>query len=147
MAQVKTFTNEDLRALIEMRAVDCITAAFIDNVTGGFCAGWLREVAEEVRPEIFHHPAGLNARAAFKWYEARGMHIQRKRGSVPGDFLFKVGPNHGKHGHCGIRVQGNRVAENSSVHGIGQEDARGFRDLKSFGSSYEIIRPKLIGAR
>jgi hypothetical protein len=135
-------TQRECAEKVAQMAIDCLTLRGIENTQAGHCAGWVREVVERVHPAIFHHPRGLDARAAFEWYVAKGLLIPRRRGSVPGDLLFKVGGGHGLHGHVGVRIAGNVVAENSSVHGIGDDDARGVRSLKAYGASYMIIRPR-----
>jgi hypothetical protein len=47
----------------------------------------------------------------------------------------------GGNGHVAIRILGNKVAENSSVHWDGR-DARGVRTLKEFGNFDMIVRLK-----
>jgi hypothetical protein len=115
----------------------------IDNKGAGLCAGYAREcVTDELGADVAN-PTGMTARQAFAWYKERGYHIPRKQGSVVGDLLFKVSDGAGKFGHVGGRVFDNKVAENSTVHGI--SEARGVRTLKAFGSNYEIIRLPLPG--
>ncbi len=110
-----------------------------NNRTPGHCAGWARETIWETytAKSKYSPPSGLDAKAQYRWFEARGLIVPIARGSVVGDILYKFG---GRHGHVGIRIGGNRVAENSSVHGIGEEDARGIRTLNSFGQVDGIVR-------
>lgn len=115
------------------------------NRVGGHCAGYVRENIWQTYGAKSSHssPAGLDAIDQFKWYKARGFAVPVKKGiegggSVVGDILYKFG---GAHGHVGIRIPGNIVAENSSVHGVGaSEDARGTRTLKQWGQIEGIIR-------
>ena len=67
--------------------------------------------------------------------------IDKKRGSVPGDLLYKLDGS-GGFGHVGIRVEQNQVAENSVRHYArsGGRDGRGFRSLQEFGDFDLIIR-------
>jgi hypothetical protein len=62
-----------------------------------------------------------------------------ENGSVIGDILYKGRKTSGKYGHVGIRIAGNKVAENSSSHiAPGDNDARGIRSYEAFGP-YELI--------
>lgn len=58
------------------------------------------------------------------------------QGSTQGALLYKLHGSGGD-GHVGIRVMGNMVAENSSVHWDGR-DARGKRTLREFGN-FDVI--------
>lgn len=67
--------------------------------------------------------------------------VSPESGSVVGDILYKGRKTSGKHGHVGIRIAGNCVAENSSSHvdpDSGDRDARGTRSINGFGA-YELI--------
>ncbi len=67
--------------------------------------------------------------------------VDVSHGSVPGDILYKGRKTSGRFGHVGIRIEGNKVAENSSSHvdpEHGDNDARGTRSLEAFGA-YELI--------
>lgn len=109
------------------------------NTSGGHCAGFARENIWQVygQSSSYSPPTGLDAIAQYDWFKKRGLTVPKKNGSVIGDLLYKFG---GTHGHVGVRIAGNRVAENSSVHGVGDEDARGIRTLKQFGEFDGIVR-------
>lgn len=111
-----------------------------DNRIGGHCAGFARETVWDVYGEDsgVSPPSGLDAVRQYQWFKKRGYAVPLKNGSVVGDLLYKFG---GAHGHVMIRIPGNKVAENSSVHGIGpDEDARGTRTLKQIGTVEGIVR-------
>lgn len=109
------------------------------NTLGGHCAGYARENIWQVygADSEFASPAGLDAIAQFDWYERKGLAVPVKGGSIIGDLLYKFG---GAHGHVGIRIPNSRVAENSSVHGVGDQDARGIRTIAQFGEVEGIVR-------
>jgi hypothetical protein len=71
-------------------------------------------------------------------FRQHGYSVPLKHGSRPGDLLYKI-TGSGGDGHVGIRVAGNMVAENSSVHWDGS-DARGLRTLEEFGNFDIIVR-------
>lgn len=108
----------------------------------GYCWRWCRQVLESMPEHNFPiPPRGVDAKGAFRWYERRGFALPP--GTVPqtGDLLFKVSAANGKHGHVGIFVGKNRVAENSSAH-VGERDreARGMRTLLGFGGPVRVVR-------
>lgn len=105
-----------------------------------YCARWLRQVVEEATNDASILPDWLDARAQFYFLQAKGFAIPVSNGSVPGDLLYKIGLGQGLHGHCGIRVPGNHVAENSSYHSAYDSDARGMREIEEFGRVTGIIR-------
>lgn len=66
--------------------------------------------------------------------------VDPRRGSVIGDILYKAGDAKNPDGHVGVRVPGNRVAENSST-GLGRvQGAKGYRSLEQFGKVDLIVR-------
>jgi (p)ppGpp synthase/HD superfamily hydrolase len=82
------------------------------------------------------------AREAALAFQENGLYvIPLEQGSIPGDLLYKI-EGSGGFGHVGIRVTGNRVAENSVVHfeASGGKDGRGFRSLHDFGHFDLIVR-------
>lgn len=108
----------------------------------GFCWRAMRQALERVESElILIPPRGVDAAGAERWYKGQGLWRDPRRGSIVGDILFQSGHGHGRHGHVGCRIFGNRVGENSSVHCSGTDrDARGVRDLASFGALSGIVR-------
>lgn len=125
---------------LAQKAIEDLHADHITNTTRGLCAGWAREVVTDEHGKAVANPKGLDAWNAFKWYQQRGLSVAPEHGSVIGDILFKKATVFNPHGHVGIRIAGNRVAENSSVHARDDEDARGIRTLSQFGRVDGIIR-------
>lgn len=83
--------------------------------------------------------AGKDAKGAAAWYQARGFAVDCDgwKNSLPGDLVFWL---HGKHGHVALRVLGNQIAENSTVHSTKGSDARGTRALKECQPPDVVIR-------
>jgi hypothetical protein len=54
--------------------------------------------------------------------------------------LYKKGTKSNPAGHVGIRVAGNRVAENSTTRVGRVQGAKGFRTLDQFGKVDLIVR-------
>lgn len=100
---------------------------------------WVRLVIEWVCGLVFWSKNPPDAIAACHALQALGFEVPKENGSVPGDLLFKL-TGSGGFGHVGIRVAGNMVAENSSVHDDDDGDARGLRTLAEFGDFDVIIR-------
>lgn len=95
-------------------------------------------------PQSSLPPMGSDAGEAFEWFKERGMVRPGIPNSLPGDLIFWVGPNHGKHGHVGGRILGNRLAENSSYHwSPGDDDARGTRALSHLSGISGVVRVTL----
>jgi hypothetical protein len=104
----------------------------------GQCQHFIREVIEaEYGLDYEEYRAG-SAKEAGKLWKKSPYAVDPKEGSIIGDILYKVNCA-GKFGHVGIRIPGNRVAENSSAH-VQEGDARGFRSLEEFGKYDLIVR-------
>lgn len=107
------------------------------------CERFVRQVCQKVYGSEFDAQWKASAAATGQAFQEDGQFVvPLTAGSVPGDLLFKL-QGSGGDGHVGIRVLGNRVAENSSVHWNSQAphpDARGFRSLKEFGHYDLIVR-------
>jgi hypothetical protein len=103
------------------------------------CQQWVREVVQHVYgnrfDRYFYRVNAIGSGLAFK---NSPYCVPLENGSVPGDILYKLSGSGGD-GHVGIRILGNKVAENSSVHWDGQ-DARGIRTLREFGNFDLIVR-------
>ncbi len=80
---------------------------------------------------------GLDAKGAAKWYKKRGFAVADTTKTKLGDLYFWLD---GKHGHVSMRVQGNRIGENSSVHSTNGSDARGYRRLKDLRPVDIVVR-------
>jgi hypothetical protein len=113
------------------------------------CQMWVREVLEHVyklKYDDYMKPTAALSALAFK---NSPFAVPLKNGSAVGDILYRIHGSGGD-GHVGIRIDGNRVAENSSVHWGDDEDARGIRTLKEFGNFDLIVRlpsPKSLRPR
>jgi hypothetical protein len=102
---------------------------------------WVRLVTDAVYgKDAFRQYFGRTARISALRFKKSPYFVPLKHGSKIGDILFKTHGS-GGFGHVGIRIEGNRVAENSSVH-VGEYDneARGIRTLKEFGDYDVIVR-------
>lgn len=119
-------------------AIAAVTAKTGYEKKPHYCQRWVRQVVQSVCGATYDHLFKASAVETGKAMKAAGLSVPLTRGCVPGDLLYKL-TGSGGDGHVGIRVEGNRVAENSSVHWNGK-DARGFRSLKEFGNFDLIIR-------
>ncbi len=123
-------------------ATNAVTAAGFEKGKS-MCQKFARQVVEKEFGKkfeaIIHQPDAKAAALAFK---EDGDYVV-ENGSIPGDLLYKI-EGSGGHGHVGIRVSGNRVAENSVVHFNASDgkDGRGFRSLEDFGHVDVIVRLK-----
>lgn len=102
------------------------------------CQKQARKTYEHVYGKIFADIDLGTAKTTGLAFALHGFSVHIGHGSKPGDLLYKIHSN-GGFGHVGIRVAGNMIAENSSVHWDGV-DARGLRTLEEFGYYDLIIR-------
>lgn len=102
------------------------------------CEQFVREVAQAHFVQQYSEFWSDTARNTGLRFKNSEYAVPLEQGSVPGDLLFKLNGSGGD-GHVGIRIEGNRVAENSSVHWNGT-DARGTRSMKEFGHFDVIVR-------
>jgi hypothetical protein len=81
----------------------------------------------------------LDAKSAAAWYREHGLSIWHLGwlNTQPGDLLFWLD---GNHGHAAVRISGNRIAENSSVHSTNGSDARGTRSIQSMRAPVVVVR-------
>lgn len=128
-------------ATLAATAVSAVTDPAFER-RGSYCQRFLRQVIQKAhgaRYDAFHKGTAEASRKA--WIRA-GYAVPVKNGSVVGDILYKRATNAVPEGHVGIRVSGNRVAENSTT-GIGRvQGAKGFRTLEEFGEVQTIVRLK-----
>ncbi len=120
------------------RLIDQTAAALIapNGVRApGQCWRFQRLNIEEL--ELLSPGPGLDAKSAGRWYKKRGLAIDPKNGTKPGDLYFWLD---GEHGHVALRIQGNKLAENSSVHSTNGSDARGLRRLRDVRPPDIVIR-------
>jgi hypothetical protein len=95
-------------------------------------------VVQAVYGSKFDEFWSTSARLTGRRFKKSPYAVNLTNGSVVGDLLYKLNGSGGA-GHVGIRIAGNRVAENSSVHWDGI-DARGIRTLREFGHFDLIVR-------
>lgn len=104
----------------------------------GMCWAWVRR--DVVEPLGLPSPGpGMDAKQAGHWYRDNGFAVEHDGfdNSKVGDIIFWFD---GNHGHVGIRIPGNKIAENSSVHSSGGSDARGTRHLANLRKPDCIVR-------
>jgi hypothetical protein len=108
----------------------------------GYCLRFVRQVVQAaLGADAWSITQGLNARNAAAAFDAKGWMLPIIGNSIPGDLFFWTADRHGIHGHCGIRVVGNRLAENSFFHATSpMDDARGYRLLSELPKNYRIVR-------
>ncbi len=141
----KTTFHNRLATLPKQEHALCIAAVFALTAAGfptkaGWCQMWVRLVWEIVFGLRFDFLAKKSARLTALAARKSRYYIAPKDGSKPGDILFKGVPLFG-FGHVGIRLLGNMVAENSTIHWDGK-DARGLRTIEEFGKVWVILRLK-----
>jgi hypothetical protein len=103
---------------------------------------WVREVVQSLYGGLFNRYWKGTALLTAKAFQPSQYAVPLDNGSTIGDLLYKMHGSGGA-GHVGIRIDGNRVAENSSVHWNPQDarpDARGIRRLSEFGNFDLIVR-------
>lgn len=107
----------------------------------GQCKRWVRQVQIALKvPERVQLPVGIDAKQSAQWVRDNCPGCIMHNGSVPGDVLIWEN-GHGPHGHMGIRIPGNKLAENSVAHApVDTEDGRGTRDLSQLGEPDMVFR-------
>jgi hypothetical protein len=127
---------------IAAQAVKAVTAKTGFEKKPTFCQRFARQVVQRVYGSKYDKYFKGTALETMEAFRDSPYAVDPKRGSVPGDLLYKGRAKSGPAGHVGIRVEGNRVAENSSFHITheGDKEARGFRTLQQFGEPDLIVR-------
>jgi hypothetical protein len=112
----------------------------------GYCQRFTRQVVQKVYGGKFDKYFKSSAYETMLAFKDSPYAVPVERGSLPGDLLYKGRKTSGTHGHVGIRILGNKVAENSSAHvrEMGDRDARGTRSLEAFGEFELIVRLPII---
>lgn len=128
-------------------AVAGLTAESGFEKISGYCMRYVRQCIQKThghKYDKYFRPSAVESMEAFRNspYAVKVDPNQPGGGSVAGDILFKGTRTSGKYGHVGIRVPGNKVAENSSSHinEAGDRDARGTRSLEAYGKFELIVR-------
>ncbi len=112
----------------------------------GWCQRWTREkliqtYGQKKYEKYFERYMKDDAYLTMLAFKKSKYAVPVENGSVVGDILYKGRKTSGTFGHVGIRIAGNKVAENSSSHvnpRAGDHDARGTRSLDAYGA-YELI--------
>lgn len=105
-----------------------------------YCQRFVRQVIQSEyggRFDKFHKDT---ADASMKAWAKSPYAVHPDRGSVPGDILYWRETPSRRHGHVGVRVTGNKIAENSYVHQGNQNGAKGYRPLSALGKPDLIVR-------
>jgi len=106
----------------------------------GMCQAWTRECYEQLYGLMFedHHKA--SAHLAMRSWQNTPYAVDASEGSLPGDILYIAASWRNRHGHVGIRVLGNRIAENSTRRSGRVRGGVGFVSLAEFGRVSLIVR-------
>jgi hypothetical protein len=102
------------------------------------CQEFIRLASEEVVGNKFDDEFAGTARETGMNFIGTKYQVPREDGCIPGDLLYKLDGSGGS-GHVAMRIPGNKVVENSSIHWNGR-DARGTRTMKEYGHFDVIVR-------
>lgn len=105
-----------------------------------YCQKFTRQVIQAVYGSHFDRYHKPSAQLSLEAWKGSEYAVAPERGSVIGDILYKKATKGNPYGHVGVRVAGNRVAENSTVHGSKKNGGKGFRTLERFGKVDLIVR-------
>ena len=121
------------------QAIRQVKSAGTDS-SDGMCQKMIREAVQDEYGDRYDDYHKGTAEASRRAWVAGGFGIDPTNGSVVGDILYKAPTARVPAGHVGIRVSGNRVAENSSTTVGRVRGAYGYRSLDEFGSVKTIVR-------
>ena len=137
----KESRNDPNNATLAAAAVSAVTNPAFER-RGGYCQRVVRQVVQGAHGNRYDRFHKATAEASRKAWIAGGYAVSPQNGSVIGDILYKAATRDVPEGHVGIRVAGNRVAENSTTSLGRLQGAKGFRTLEEFGSVKTIVRLK-----
>jgi hypothetical protein len=107
----------------------------------GWCMRFVRQVIQATYGHDYDSYFRGSAYETMLAFKRSGYAVAVESGSVVGDILFKGRKTSGYYGHVGIRIAGNKVAENSSSHTSDKDrEARHTRSLKAYGDFELIVR-------
>lgn len=106
----------------------------------GRCQQFVRQVIQSTHGAKYDGYHKATAELSRQAWAKSPYAVAPSRGSVVGDILYKKGTPGQPAGHVGIRVPGNRVAENASVSRGRVSGAKGYRSLEDFGRVELIVR-------
>jgi hypothetical protein len=117
-------------------------AIYDKGVTGvrGMCQKFFRQVVQKKYGNKYDGYHKGTAEASRRAWAQSAFAVDPARGSVVGDILYKKGTAGQPEGHVGVRVPGNRVAENATTSQGRKQGAKGYRSLESFGRVDLIVR-------
>lgn len=127
------------------QAVDALTDPGFES-EAGYCQRWVRQVVQAAHGNKYDKYFKASAVETMKAFAKSPYAVKVNPdvvggGTVVGDILYKGTKTSGRHGHVGIRVVGNKVAENSSAHTSDTDrEARGTRSLVAYGDFELIVR-------
>lgn len=127
----------------QVRLSNYLTSMAQHKVTGpttpGECAAFCRIGCTEVLGVNRAWSPGPDAIGVYHLMLTRGLVYPRGTRAEVGDLMVWI-DGHGPHGHIGMRVIGNRVAQNSTLLAERNGDPRGFLPLADMDPNYRVIR-------
>jgi hypothetical protein len=105
--------------------------------------GWCKRAVRQVQAKVYgsqfaEYFEGDDAKQCSENFAGSEYEVPEGHGTAVGDIFFY--DDHGPHGHVGIRIPGNRLWENSIVHGSGNQGGKGTRWLKRVGTPTRVVR-------
>lgn len=108
--------------------------------TPGLCQRFVRQCVQRAHGAKYDAYHKGTAHQSMEAWRKSPYAVAPARGSVIGDILYKKGTKGQPEGHVGIRVAGNRVAENATGVGGRISGAKGHRSIEDFGRVELIVR-------
>lgn len=106
----------------------------------GMCQKFVRMNIQDIYGGEFDAYHKGTAHASMKAWQGSPYAVKPAHGSVVGDILYIRGNSGNPAGHVGIRIPGNRVAENSTRRSGRVRGGLGFVSLEDFGRVDLIVR-------
>lgn len=106
----------------------------------GMCQKLVRQVVQAFAGSRYDQYHKATAELSRQAWANSPYAVSPSQGSVVGDILYKKGTPGQPAGHVGIRVPGNRVAENATTGKGRINGAKGYRSLEEFGRVDLIVR-------
>lgn len=107
---------------------------------GSECQRFIRQIIQARYGGAFDKYHDASAELSRRRWAKSPYAVPPGNGSVVGDILYKRGTKANPYGHVGIRVPGNKVAENSTTSKGRIQGAKGYRSLEDFGTVDLIVR-------
>ena len=138
-SQVETGAKKSRRAKLAAIA-EADAKSGRGDVTRGMCQRWTRERYEQVYGNEFDSHQKATAEKARRSWLGTPYAVHPSHGSMVGDILYKKGTGANPSGHVGIRIPGNRVAENGTRRTGRTRGGIGIVSLEEFGAVDLIVR-------